>query len=497
MADPLQFSLVQELESQTGRRIQPAVAAGAEIVAALDQVYRNDAVDEHAVDGVSRDDGAETNAPPQLAAVSRLDEVVRAAVAEGASDLYLEPAPDRVIVRQRIDGVLRTVGEMPVSSHREIVAELKRSAGMDEGETRLPQEGRLRSSGAGVERSLHVSTIRTLHGERIRIRAATVSRRPPALDALGMSPSAIERLRDALRHPSGLVLAVGPAGSGRTTTISAAIAGMSTQSRDIIAVGEQPPEYDLPGVAQMPIATTRAEAFAAAARQGPEVVLVDRLDDAQTAARAIDASSSGLLVLSTVTADDAHAAVQRLVDFRIEAQTIASALVAVVTERLVRRLCRHCRERYALPSDVRRRLRLSEADAIGAECYRARGCSACAYAGYRGRIGLFEVMPISGGVRPDVSAIRFDRARGALAAAGMTTLHEDALAKVMNGTTTADELLRVLDPIGTARPICSACGFPVSGDYVACPRCGNQLGGSCPQCGRSLLPAWRFCPYCS
>jgi len=491
-ADPLQFGLVQELESRTGCRIRTTVAPAAEIVGALDTTFGTPPqVHAERVDAGEDVGGATLQA--ETSPAERLDALIDGA--GSASDVHFDPLPGRIVVRHRMDGELIVAGELSVDAYEALVAHVKRSARMDERETRLPQEGWLRIAKAGGERAFQVSTIRTLYGEKIRLRAAGPPRLPPTLDALGMSERDIERLVLSLRGPSGLVLAVGPSGSGRTTTICAALSGLDIQSRDVIALGDHA-EYDLRGVTQVPIATSRAEALDAALRQDPDIVLVDTLDDGEAAVRAVQAVQNGCLVVSTVTADDAAGAVQRLVDFEIDRPSVVSALAAVITQRLVRRLCRHCRRRHELSDDTRRRLDLSPAESGDETFDKGPGCAACAHTGYRGRVGLFEVMPVRGAARAHLAVGEFDRARAAVAAAGVTTLQEDALVKMMSGTTSADELLRVVGAIGGARRLCAACGFPVSGDFVACPRCGGRLGGSCARCGRALLPAWRFCPYC-
>lgn len=492
MADPVQFGVAAEIEARTGYRVRPAVAPAGEIANAIDSVYREagsrgsvrEEIPAHAE--IAPDPGR----PPVDA---QLSDVIGNAIAAGASEVLLEPAADRVVLRHRIDGVLATAGEWPTASYENLVAQLKRSAGMDEQETRLPQEGRLRWTNGDA---FHVSAIRTAHGERIVLRARPAPRMPPALDALGMSPSALERTRALLRGARGLILVVGPARAGKTTAVAAAVAAIDTESTSVVAIDESP-EYEWPGVASVAIPTTRAAAFDEALRQRPQVVVVDDLGDAAVAPRAVEAARVETLVLAAIEADDAVAALRRLATMGIDLAALASALACVITVRLVRRLCLACRQAHSPSAEARRLLGLSDADASGTAFYAAAGCAACGHTGYRGRVGVFEVLPISTAERSLIEAGAFDRLNDGLLAAEVATLAEDGLARVMSGTTTADELLRAVGVVGDAHALCPACGSPVSGGYIACPRCGERLGGTCRHCGRSLLPAWRFCPYCA
>jgi type IV pilus assembly protein PilB len=212
----------------------------------------------------------------------------------------------------------------------------------------------------------------------------------------------------------------------------------------------------------------------------------------------MQAAQTGHLVLSTLHTDDAPSCVTRLTDIGTEPFVTASALLGVVAQRLVRRLCVHCRRQYTPPADVLRSLGISEADAASIPFYKAVGCDQCNHTGYRGRIGIYEVMRVTDKLRRLIaSRAPEEQVRDAAIAGGMVSLGEDGLAKVKSGITTAEELLRVVAEVREMRTLCPGCGSAVGVDFKACPQCGKRIGGGCPHCGRALQPGWQFCPYCA
>jgi type IV pilus assembly protein PilB len=323
----------------------------------------------------------------------------------------------------------------------------------------------------------------------------------PALEEIGMSATSLEEVRQFLRHQHGMVLVVGPTGSGKTTTLSSALTAVRSERTNIITI-EDPVEYQIPGVNQTQInekiKLTFASALRSILRQDPDVILLGEIRDAETAKIAMQAAQTGHLVLSTLHTDDAPSCVTRLMDIGTEPFVIASALLGVVAQRLVRRLCIHCRRQYTPPADILRALGIAEADAAAIPFYKAVGCDQCNHTGYRGRIGIYEVMRVTDKLRRMIaSRASEDQLRDAAIGGGMITLGEDGLAKVKSGVTTAEELLRVVTEVREMRTLCGSCGTAVGVDFKACPQCGKRLGGGCPHCGRSLQPGWNFCPYCA
>jgi len=537
MSDPLLFSLVQDLEFQTGYRIKQVVATRGDIVDAVNTCYPDKALALRTAQpgsdlaltatAATRTRGAAAiDAQPETALARRPEEevfepvtglkerseaapiidlvdlVVKSAIKSSASDIHVEPMEKGVLIRHRLDGLLKEVMDLPKWVHEGLIARLKIMAGMDIAEKRLPQDGRLRTTADdGTEVDFRVSTLRTLFGEKVVMRVLDHRKGVPALEEIGLSATALEELRGFLRHQHGMILVVGPTGSGKTTTLSASLREVQSEKTNIVTI-EDPIEYQIPGVNQTQIndkiKLTFASALRSILRQDPDVILLGEIRDAETAKIAMQAAQTGHLVLSTLHTDDAPSVVTRLADIGAEPFVIASALVGVVAQRLVRRLCVHCRRQYTPPPDVLRSLNISESDAASIPFYKAIGCDQCNHTGYRGRIGIYEVMRISDKVRRLIAArATEDQIRDAAVGGAMVTLGEDGLSKVKSGVTTPEELLRVVTEVREMRTLCGQCGTAVGLDFNACPSCGKRLAGGCPHCGRALQPGWNFCPYCT
>ena len=537
MSDPLLFSLVQDLEFQTGYRIKQVVATRGDIVDAIQTGYPDKAligvttqpgsdlavtaaampVRSRQGDDVPRADAALARRPEDSVfepvaglkersesapIIDLVDLVVKSAIKSKASDIHVEPMEKGVLIRHRLDGLLKEVMDLPKWVHEGLIARLKIMAGMDIAEKRLPQDGRLRSTSEdGTDVDFRVSTLRTLFGEKVVMRVLDHRKGVPALEEIGMSAASLEEVRQFLRHQHGMILVVGPTGSGKTTTLSSSLKSLQSERTNIITI-EDPIEYQIPGVNQTQInekiKLTFASALRSILRQDPDVILLGEIRDAETAKIAMQAAQTGHLVLSTLHTDDAPSVVTRLTDIGAEPFVIASALVGVVAQRLVRRLCIHCRRQYTPPPDILRALNIPESEAAAIPFYKSVGCDQCNHTGYRGRIGIYEVMRVTDKLRRLISTkAPEDQIREAAVTGGMITLGEDGLAKVKSGITTAEELLRVVTEVREMRTLCTQCGCAVGVDFNACPQCGKRLGGGCPHCGRALQPGWNYCPYCA
>src|SRR5436853_642133 len=385
MSDPLLFSLVQDLEFQTGYRIKQVVATRGDIIEAIQTGYPDKALTKATpapseltispASAARARPGALGGEPANETGLARrpeeevfepvaglkerseaapiidlVDLVVKSAIKSKASDIHVEPMEKGVLIRHRLDGLLKEVMDLPKWVHEGLIARLKIMAGMDIAEKRLPQDGRLRAQAEdGSEVDFRVSTLRTLFGEKVVMRVLDHRKGVPALEEIGMSAAALEEVRQFLRHQHGMILVVGPTGSGKTTTLCSALTAVKSEKTNIITI-EDPVEYQIPGVNQTQInekiKLTFASALRSILRQDPDVILLGEIRDAETAKIAMQAAQTGHLVLSTLHTDNAPSTVTRLMDMSMEPYVIASALVGVIAQRLVRRLCVACRRQY-------------------------------------------------------------------------------------------------------------------------------------------------------
>jgi general secretion pathway protein E len=371
-----------------------------------------------------------------------------AALNAGASDIHLEPFERNASARVRIDGELRDA-PVPMESlatiYAAVVARLKVLAQLDLAERRLPQDGRLTVQLAGRAVDVRMSTLPCAFGERVVLRLLDKSAARLDLHALGFAEGTLAHFRRMLAAPHGIVLVTGPTGSGKTTTLYAALTEIAKRTRNVMTV-EDPIEYSLPGIAQTAvnpgIGLTFARALRSMLRQDPDVILVGEIRDAETAQIAVQASLTGHLVLATLHTNDAASAVTRLMDMGIEPYLLASSLRGVLAQRLVRRLCTHCRERVSPNAEAQRQLR-----GLGLpleKLYEPHGCVRCAQSGYAGRTGVYEALIIDSSLREHIhSGVDHGTIRDSALAQGMVSLGRDGARWLADGTTSLDEVLRI------------------------------------------------------
>jgi type IV pilus assembly protein PilB len=379
-------------------------------------------------------------------AVSAVHQILVSAIRMGASDIHIEPLADEVRVRMRVDGTLRKIMTLPRSGQAPLTSRVKIMANLDIAKKRVPQDGRARIRVDGVGRNIRVSTLPTLHGETVVIRLLSDIGELPALTALGIPPDNLATVHRALRSTQGLVLITGPTGSGKTTTLYSAIHEVVTGDRNLITL-EEPVEIELPGVSQVQIDEKSGMTFAAGLRsvlrQDPDIIMVGEIRDKVTADLAIRAALTGHLVLATVHTVDAPSAVIRLVDMGVPRYLIASSLILVIAQRLLRRPCSACLEPDVPDLETRQTLHLTDTQA--AAMVKGRGCERCDAHGYRGRVGVFEVLPVTKSVRAALTAGGDEEVLARAAAPeGWKPLLAAGVEVAARRQTTTAELLRVL-----------------------------------------------------
>ncbi|NJD09376.1 MAG: type II secretion system protein GspE [Gemmatimonadetes bacterium] len=504
MAEPLDLNALDDLRFRTGRRIDAAVAVPAAVDDAIAEAYHSGAVD----DVLSRIGRAAPPPPEQPHTSGDGSELRRASEAQPivalvellltrsiqlrASDIHVEASR----VRARVDGVLRELLALPAHMRGAVVSRIKILAGLDIAVKRRAQDGRGVVKVGGREFALRVSTLPAQGGEKVVLRLLESSGKAEPLASLGMAADQHRQLLRLLQRSHGLILVTGPTGSGKTTTLYAALAGLDRDRRNILTL-EDPVEYRLPGLTQVQVNRRAGLGFAAALRatlrQDPDVIMVGELRDRRTVQTAMAAALTGHLVLSTLHTNDAPSAAARLVEMGAPPYLVAATLVGVLAQRLARRLCPHCR--VDVEADPTELLDLG-LPPRATTTHVPRGCGRCDGAGYRGRIGIYELMPITPEVRERLlrrgSA---DALRETARAAGVRSLAEDAWLKVRAGWTSLEEVRPLLRVLGDEAPRCVRCAAPLRAGYAACPGCGAVLRARCA-CGALAEPQWRHCAEC-
>lgn len=456
-------------------------------------------------EGIEADEVADVEVNVQgveAAPIVRLVDVVLAdAVRARASDVHVEPQAGELRIRYRIDGLLRDVMTVPRNATSAAVSRIKIVSGLDIAERRRPQDGRAKLTVDGLTVEARISTLPTMHGEKVVIRLLPRAENVPQLARTGLMPGQLETLSNALLQAQGLVLITGPTGSGKTNTLYAAIQQVSTPDRNIVTL-EDPVEVQVAGITQVQVHAKSGLTFAAGLRsilrQDPDIVLVGEVRDPETAELAMQASMTGHLVLTTLHTNDAVSAVTRLVDMGVEPFLVASALSLVVAQRLVRTPCKGCASEYTPDPTTLTLLGLTSHDLVGATPRRGRGCADCSGTGYRGRMGVFEVLPVTAALRRVLLSTPTEEAIGAAARAnGMQTLRASALAAAHQGLTTYEEALRTTHVDAVSGPTCPTCARALADDMIACPWDGSPVGHDlCAGCARRVDPTWTTCPWC-
>ncbi len=517
MADPLNVAALEDLRFHAGMFIKPLLASPTQILEAIERYYHLDTSMNEVVKSIIQSENeVVVNAVAEKDERQAIDELMREAegrpivrlanwllhraVEEGASDIHIEPNNNELVVRLRVDGLLREEQRLPKWTQGAIVSRLKVLSNMDIAEKRMPQDGRLVAEIGGHRIDMRVSTLPVTGGEKVVMRVVDSKRNTVEIANLGMSERDLRRVRTFLDRPQGILLVTGPTGSGKTTLLYSALQAIKDVTRNITTV-EDPVEFQMSGLNQVQVDEKAKKTFAVALRailrQDPDVIMIGEIRDRETAQIAFRASVTGHLVLSTVHTNDAAGAVTRLVDLGLEPFMVASALLGVVSIRLVRVICTRCKEAHEVDASTLNRLGGAVATDGNVTLYRGAGCPNCRQSGFSGRTGIFEVLEVDDAMRSHiVRGAAEGEVRKLALLGGMRPIGEDGLEKALRGTTTLEEVTRVVYLAEQGVKLCGSCNTIVSQDFEYCHTCGHFVGEHCSSCQRRVEAQWAFCPKC-
>ena len=461
MADPLNFVAVEEVRTVTRRRVIPLIATASSVERAVQNLYSNQGAMQ-AIEDMQRDllgsqygasvttpanqsvavDGDESDAAP---AIRLVNSIIDRACTEGASDIHMEPGEDSMTIRMRIDGALRPIIPVPRELQNSVISRMKIMARMDIAQKNIPQDGRANVTIRQETLDLRISTLPTIHGEQVVVRLLRKTPALATLEGIGLEGENRERFcRLVDRSREGMILMVGPTGSGKTSTLYAIIDRLKCDEVNLVSL-EDPVEYHIDGICQVQInekmGLTFASVLRSVLRQDPDIIAVGEIRDGETAEIAMRSAMTGHLVLSTVHTNSAAASIDRLLDIGVEPYLIAGAVKGIISQRLLRRVCPSCRRAYTPSQEERESLGLSPGDY---RFYRGEGCSDCFGTGYRGRIGAFEVLEVTTAVRRAIHAKSLKDLEQAMEQAAFLPIIAGCRKLVLDGVTSAEEVNRVL-----------------------------------------------------
>ena len=449
--DPLNPQLIEDLRFALGRDVVPVVARKSQVQGLIDKHYGTSSGSFNEVFqqlGMAADKGKnQQEADPNSAPIVRfVDLVLNQAIKEKASDIHFEPFEYEFKIRYRVDGALYEMAPPPVHLANSIISRVKVMANMNIAERRVPQDGRIMTTCEGRQVDMRVSSLPTQHGESVVLRVLDRSSIQLSLTDLGMPDHLRNYIEETIQKPNGIFIVTGPTGAGKTTTLYAALRKINTVDAKLLTA-EDPVEYELDGIMQVPVndavGLTFARALRAFLRQDPDRIMVGEMRDLETAQIAIQASLTGHLVLSTLHTNDAAGAVTRLVDMGVEPFLVAATLEGVLAQRLLRTICKNCKTSYEPSQSILNQLGLSQSDVGGKVFYTGSGCNICGNTGYKGRRGLFELLDMNDTLRDLVTkkAPSLVLKQKAIEM-GMTTLREDGYRNIFDGVTTIEEVLK-------------------------------------------------------
>lgn len=458
MVDPLNFVAIEEVRNATKKRVIPMIATANAMDRAIATLYGNEGVS-RAIDEMQRSIGAteeavqaaagetDDDSAPSAPAIRLVNSIIERAAAENASDIHLEPRESGMVVRMRIDGVLHKILTVPGNLQNAIISRIKILGNMNIAEKRIPQDGRANVRTRGEDIDLRISTLPTTYGEKIVIRLLMKSGRVLTCEGVGLTGDNLAKFRKLIGNSNGVILIVGPTGSGKSSTMYTMIDEINSEEINLVTL-EDPVEYSMDGVNQVQInekvGMTFASGLRAILRQDPDVISVGEIRDGETAEIAMRAAITGHLVLSTIHTNNAVSTLDRLVDIGVEPYIITNALKGVISQRLVRRICPECRQEYIPTAEEKEVVGIPADKEV--KFYRGAGCSECLNTGYRGRTAAFEILVMNDEIRRAFRESGNSTTIGeAVSHSDFRTLRDDCRRLVLDGTTTVDEVQRILN----------------------------------------------------
>jgi type II secretory ATPase GspE/PulE/Tfp pilus assembly ATPase PilB-like protein/RNA polymerase subunit RPABC4/transcription elongation factor Spt4 len=517
MADPTDFNKLDDLKFITGLTIHPVVTTQKEIIDKLIDIYGEaDILDESFIE-VDIDDPTESieiiieeddehtdvadllKATEQPPAIRLVNAIISDALRHGASDVHIEPKTKYTMVRYRIDDLLEDKLHIPSHMHMPMISRIKIMSDLDIAERRRPQDGRITVKTSSRMVDMRISTLPTINGEKIVFRILDKNAAIRDVSDIGLVEEDLKKALRIIEMPQGIVLTTGPTGSGKTSTLYSLLRKGAKITKNFTTI-EDPVEYYMNMAEQVNVKEGIGLGFSTVLRsilrQDPNVIMLGEIRDFETAEVAFHASLTGHLVLSTLHTNSAIASITRLLDMGIKSYVIADALIGIIAQRLVRRICSHCKTDDHPSDDLLRALKINNGETLNAK--KGAGCRKCNNTGYKGRLGVFEIFVVDSEIR---RMLRGNASESELMhnarQTGMTTLLEDARRKIDAGLTTCEEVLRVFGPQNTIEITCHTCNRILEERYLHCPYCGALAAGVCSKCGKFMYDDWRYCPHCS
>ncbi len=516
MADPTDFNKLDDLKFITGLTIQPVVTTQKEIIQQLVDIYGEEDIIQQALGEIDIEDPTESieiiieeddehtdvgdllRATEQPPAIRLVNAIISDALRHGASDVHIEPKTKYTMVRYRIDDLLEDKLHIPHHMHMPMVSRIKIMSDLDIAERRRPQDGRITVKTSSRMVDMRISTLPTINGEKVVFRILDKNAAIRDVSDIGLLEEDLEKALRIIDMPQGIVLTTGPTGSGKTSTLYSLLRKGAKITKNFTTI-EDPVEYHMNMAEQVNVKDRIGLSFSmvlrSILRQDPNVIMLGEIRDFETAEVAFHASLTGHLVLSTLHTNSAIASITRLLDMGIKSYVIADALIGIIAQRLVRRICPHCKTDDHPPEHLLHALKIYNGEEIKAQ--KGAGCRKCNNSGYKGRLGIFEIFLVDSEMRRMMrgNASESELMRTARQS-GMTTLLEDAVRKIDAGLTTCEEVVRVFGPQNTIEIPCSNCNSILEERYPFCPYCGASVTRMCAQCGKFMADDWQFCPHC-